>query len=298
VRYGIAIDLHAPASGAEEVAWSRIRELVVAAEQRGFCLVVLPDHLSYHEGDGSEGYSVPDEPVGVREAMTLAAAAAASTSTIGIGHSVVNAPYRSPAMVAHLAATIADISGGRYSLGIGVGNSYDYDQLGVPADHRTARFEECVEIVASLLRTGSADLDGTYWRADRAVLAFRPDPACRPAIVVAAGGPRSMRVAARHGDAWNGWIPTDPDGDAVRRLVDLLERSCRDVDRDPSTIRRTADLAIDPLDLHGARSRSVAVLGLLRELGFDEVRGYTAAPSSHAGRVEALEAYAALVAEL
>ena len=295
MRYGIAIDLHAPGSLAGEVSWARVRDLAVAAERLGLDLVVLPDHLSYHAGEGSDGYSVPDEAVGVRESTTVAAALAAATSTIGIGHSVVNAPYRSPAMVAHLAATIADISGGRYSLGIGVGNSYDYDQLGVAADHRTARFEECVEILASLLRRGTAHLDGDYWQSDQAVLAFQPDDAVRPPLVVAAGGPRSMRVAARHGDAWNGWIPTEPDGDEPARLLDLLERACQEIDRDPVTIGRTADLAIDPLDLRGARARSMTMLRKLQELGFDEVRCYTVCEPTHAARAEALEAYATMV---
>ena len=297
MRHGIAIDLHARASRAEEVAWPRVRDLAVAAERHGLDLVVVPDHLSYHAGDGHDGYSVPDEAVGVREAMTTAAALAASTTTIRIGHSVVNAPYRSPTMVAHLATTIADISGGRYSLGIGVGNSYDYDQLGVAADHRTARFEECVTILASLIRTGVAHLDGNHWRAHHAELAFAPDDGVRPPLVVAAGGPRSMRVAVRHGDAWNGWMPTDPDSDEPARLLGLLERTCHELDRDPATIGRTADLAIDPLDVRGARARSIAMLRALHDLGFDEVRCYTVCEPTHTARMEALEAYATLVSE-
>lgn len=298
MRYGIAIDLHAPASSAAEVGWGTVRSLAVAAEESGLDLVVVPDHLSYRPGDGSDGYSVPDEPVGVRESMTVAAAIAAVTTSIGVGHSVVNAPYRTPAMLAHLASTLADISGGRYSLGIGVGNSYDYDQLGVDADHRTARFEECVEATAELLRRGTADLDGAYWRAHRAELALRPDASIRPPIVVAAGGPRSMRVAVRHGDAWNGWLPTDPSDETISRLLDLLARTCDEEGRDPSSIGRTADLAVDPLDLAGARARSIAVLQRLQELGFDEARCYTLSSDDASGRRAALDAFAELVDEL
>lgn len=298
MRYGIAIDLHAPASQSAEVAWSRIRDLAVAAERLGLDLVVVPDHLSYRAGETDNGYSHPDEPVGVRESMTVAAAIATATTSIGIGHSVVNAPYRTPAMLAHLAASLADISGGRYSLGIGVGNSYDYDQLGVDADHRTARFEECVQVLADLLRTGAAQLDGDYWRAHHAELAFRPDEVTRPPIIVAAGGPRSMRTAARHGDAWNGWVPTDPDGDIPERLLDLLASTCAAVGRDPTTIARTADLGIDPLDVRGGRARSLVMLRRLRELGFDEVRCYPICDANHSARLEALEAYTALIGEI
>lgn len=298
MRYGIALDLHAPGSQAADVSWGHVRGLAVRAEQLGFDLVVVPDHLAYRAGDGDDGYSVPDEAVGVRESMTIAAALAAATTRIGIGHSVVNAPYRTPTMLAHLAATLADISAGRYSLGIGVGNSYDYDQLGVDADHRTARFEECVEVLAGLLHAGAADLDGTYWRAHCAELALRPDERQRPPIVIAAGGPRSMRVAVQHGDAWNGWLPTDPDGTEPERLLDLLSSTCHELGRDPGSIGRTADVAVDPLDTRGARNRSLAMLRRLDELGFDEVRCYARCDPQPAARLEALEASAALIAEV
>lgn len=298
MRYGIAIDLHAPASASDAVSWERVRGLATSAERLGLDLVVVPDHLSYRAGDLANGYSVADEPVGVRESMTVAAGLAACTTRIGVGHSVVNAPYRSPSMLAHLAAGLAEISAGRYSLGIGVGNSYDYEQLGVAADHRTARFEECVGVVAALLRDGAAHLDGRYWHADRAELALRPDDSRRPPIIVAAGGPRTMDVAARHGDGWNGWLPTDPDGAEAERLLGLLASACRALGRDPSSITRTADLAIDPLDQRGARARSLATLRRLAELGIDEVRCYTVHEGTHASRAEALEAYAALVREV
>jgi alkanesulfonate monooxygenase SsuD/methylene tetrahydromethanopterin reductase-like flavin-dependent oxidoreductase (luciferase family) len=129
MRFGLALDLHAPSSDASEVGWLNVRTQALEAERLGLDLVVLPDHLSYRAGDDN-GYAAPDEPVGVREATTIAAAIAATTSKIGIGHSVINAPYRTPAMLAHIAATLSDVSAGRYSLGIGAGNSFDYDQIG------------------------------------------------------------------------------------------------------------------------------------------------------------------------
>ena len=297
VRFGVAIDLHATAAQADEVAWGRIREQVIAAEQARLDLVVLPDHLEYRAG-GDGDYAVDDATVGARESTALAAAIAASTSTIGIGHSVVNAPYRSPVMLAHIASTIADVSGGRYSHGLGVGNSYDYDQLGVDATNRVARFEEYAQILTSLLRDGTADLDGRYWTAERAELTLRPNSGGRPPVVIAAGGPRTMRTAARFGDAWNGWLPTDPDATGAREMLELLAETCELVGRDPATIGRTVDIAVDPLDLSEARSRSLTALSSLRDLGIDEVRCYPLSHSTHESRVEAIEAFAELVAEL
>ena len=290
MRFGFAIDLHAPASEAAQVRWTNVREQALEAERLGLDLIVLPDHLSYRAGEDN-GYSVPDEPVGAREATTIASAVAAATSSIGIGHSVINAPYRTPPMLAHIAATLADVSGGRYSLGIGVGNTFDYDQIGVEADNRVRRFEECIEVVSGLLRDGEAHLDGAYWTAHRAELALQPDQTTRPAIVIAAGGPRTMRTAARYGDGWNGWVPTDDDR-TVDRLLALLEQACDEAERSPSSIEATIDLAVDPLDLAGARSRSQEMIARLDELGIDEVRCNVNAEQTHAGRMEGLRAFA------
>lgn len=297
VRFGVAIDLHATEASADEVAWVRVREQVVAAERAGLDLVVLPDHLAYRAG-GEGDYVEDDAAVGVRESTTFAAAIAATTSTIGIGHSVVNAPYRSPVMLAHIVSAIADVAGGRYSLGIGAGNSYDYDQLGVDATHRASRFEECVRVLTGLLRDGAAHLEGEYWQAERAELTLRPRPDGRVPVVIAAGGQRTMRTAAEFGDAWNGWVPTDPDATALRQLLRLLAESCEQVGRDPGSIGRTVDLVVDPLDLSEARSRSLAALAAVRDLGIDEVRCYSLSHGTHDSRLEAIEAFAELVSEI
>lgn len=291
MRFGVAIDLHVGESSPGEVTWANIRALARRAEAGGLDVIVLPDHLAYRAG-GDGDYSLEDERVGVREAMTIGAAVAASTSTIGIGHSVINAPYRPPAMLAHQIASLADISGGRYSPTIGAGNSFDYDQLGVDATRRADGLEECVQVVAELLRSGTAHLEGTHWTTDRAELALRPDPA--PAIIVAASGPRAMAVAARLGDGWNGWVPTDPASDHVDHLLHRLERACVRHGRDPDTVVRTADVVIDPLDVAGARQRSVETIEMLAEKGFDEVRCWLHSDATFAARSEALEAYLAM----
>src|SRR6056297_47228 len=297
MRLRVANDLHATARTADEVSWRHVREQVLTAELLGLDLVVLPDHLSYRAG-GQGDYALPDEAVGVRESLVEAAALAASTTRIVIGHSVINAPYRTPTMLAHVAATLADVSGGRYSLGIGVGNSFDYDQVGVAADARVTRFAESVEIVSRLLRDGHADVDGAYWTAAAADLVLGPVESHRPPLVVAAGGPRTMDVAVRFADAWNGFCPTDPDGTVATDLLAQLDRSCAAHGRNPASIARTFDLGVDPMDLQNARGRSIEMLGRLAELGVDEARCYAVSTSTHVARLEAIEALAQMATEI
>lgn len=201
-------------------------------------------------------------------------------------------------MLAHITAALADISDGRYSLGIRVGNSFDYDQIGVEADSRVARFEECVEILSRLLNDRSVDFERAHWTASNAELVLGPDDDRRPSIVVAAGGPQAMSVAARFGDAWNGWAPTDAASPVAADLIGLLDQTCEVVGRDPSSIGRTFDLGFDPLDIQGARTRSIEMLQHLAGLGADEVRCYAVSDDTHAARHEAIVALAAMMSEI
>lgn len=295
MRIGYAIDLHAAAEDAGEVGWDRVREQAQFAEAVGFDIVLVPDHLFYAAG-GAGDYARDDAAVGVWESVTVAAAIAASTTTITVGHSMINAPYRPPALVANIATTLDEVSGGRYQLGMGSGNSYDYDAIGVEADHRHERFREAVEIVQGLLKHGHVDLDGRYWSARHAELVLRGPHEHGPPLVLAAGGMRSMRLAAGYADAWNGFAAPDPDHDDLRRLLDRLETACSEVGRDPLTLGRTVDTLVDPLDLEGGRERwSEAVLGLAA-LGIQEARCYASTDGTHASRMDAIAGLADLVA--
>lgn len=210
IRWSVAIELHASAADADTVSWKHVRTLATTAEALGFDAIVLPDHLSYRAG-GPGDYARPDAAVGVRESMTVAAAIAAVTTRIGIAHSVVNAPYRSPAMLAHLAASLAEISDGRYELGVGSGNSVDYDQLGVDHDRRASRLEEYVPIVAGMLRDGHASDSGEFWRAQDAELVLAPRSSLP--LVIAAAGPEPcawLRVGATGGTGSSPPIRTPP----------------------------------------------------------------------------------------
>jgi len=253
--------------------WRGILEQARAAEKAGFDLVVLEDGMYYHD---------EDESVGWWESVSMAGALAAATERIEIGHSVLNGPYRSPAMVAKIAETLDEISGGRYVLGIGRGNTepVDYAAFGVNADHRTARLAEALPIIHALLKEGRVDFSGEHWFAHEAELVMRGPRPGGPPIVVAAAGPRMLRLAAQYADAWNWWSSTGSDLTPLRPIVAELERACADVGRDPLTLPRTLDVySFDPLGRYpekepiggSVEEMAETILGF-RELGFHEVR--------------------------
>lgn len=266
-----------PGTAPPPPAWSSVRAQALAAEAAGFDLVVFEDALLYPDDGGS---------LGVWESVSMVAAVAAITSRIGIGHAVLNSPYRQPALTAKIAATLDEIAGGRYTFGIGLGNTPDdYPLFGMDADPRYSRFAEAIEIIHGLLRTGRTDFEGTYYRAPGAELVLAgPRPAALP-IIIAAGKPKAMRLVARYADEWNWWVG-ERDGLArLRELVAEMERACVEVGRDPATLRRSVDVfsvAVpgvpepeadgNELQLAGSADAIADALLAYGELGFAEVR--------------------------
>jgi len=207
------------------------------------------------------------------------------TTRIGIGHSVVNPPLRSPAVVAQAANTLDEISGGRYVLGIGAGNTpEDYEAFGILADKRYSRAAEAIEVIHALLKQNHVEVGGQFHAVNGALVARGPRQG-GPPLVIGARGPKMMRLAARFGDMWNTWSPEPQTLETFRPLVEELDRACEDVGRDPQNITRSIDIAVDPHALMGedptwisefvvAGSASQIADGLLAfgELGIDEVR--------------------------
>lgn len=280
MRIGIAIDTHGRANSPQRPTptWESIKDQALAAEAVGFDAVFVADHFLYHSEDGNTG---------CWESVSLVGALAAATTTIKIGHSVFNAPFRSPALVAKIAETLDEISGGRYILGIGSGNTPDseYAAFGIQADKRYSRFAEAIEIIYSLLKNGKADFEGEYWSARDADLVLRGPRPQGPPIVIAAWGPKMMRLASRFADVWNGWVPAGPSVEAFRPMVEKLEQACEEVGRDPATLRRTLDIQVDSLGLYeelmpggngkpiaGTSEEIASAILAFKEIAVDEVR--------------------------
>jgi probable F420-dependent oxidoreductase len=218
--------------------WPAIRSFARAVEARGLDSVWMFDHFFYRPDTG------PIE--GQHEAWTIVSAVAAATERVEIGTLVLCSSFRSPTLVAKMAATADDVSGGRLILGLGAGwHDAEYDAFGFPRDRRVDRFEETLEIVGPLLRGETVTFDGRYDRARDAVLL--PAPTRRIPILVAAFGPRMLRLTARHADAWNtAWFgaPDDRLAERLRALDAALETE----GRDPATLARTVGMNVVDLD--------------------------------------------------
>jgi hypothetical protein len=165
-------------------------------------------------------------------------------------------------------------------LGLGAGwYDAEYVAFGYTTDHRVGRFEEALQIVTALLSGDSVTLSGRSYRVREAALL--PPPQRPIPILVAAKGPRMLRLVARHADAWNtAWFGR-PDDRLRRRLTDLDEALTAE-GRDPTTLRRTVGMDVqDPaaapfggpsdVPFRGSVSELAEALDEYAELGFDDV---------------------------
>lgn len=289
MRIGVAIRLLSLPGGRWPVpAWEDVRAQAVAAEDAGFDRVVVEDGLSW-----------PLEEVtgGGWESVCLMGGLAQATSTIGLGHSVLNAPYRSPGLTAKIAETLDEMSDGRYVLGIGAGNTpdADYAAFGLPAEPRFSRFAETLEIIHGLLKDGHATFDGRYHQAQDAKMVLRGPSGQGPPIVVAAGGPRMKRLAARFADEWNWWASKAEDREGIPDHLDDLERACEEVGRDPETLTHSLDVYAPFAEGEPTDEQVASELLALGELGIDEVRCYLERQPTHEGTLESIRAMGTVV---
>jgi probable F420-dependent oxidoreductase len=131
-------------------------------------------------------------------------AAALATTRLRVGAYVLANDYRHPLMLAREAATLDLLSGGRFELGLGAGwKVEDYRMLGLPYDLpplRVDRLAEALPLVSRLLAGETVDPEGPHYRLGAATVFPRPVQQPRPPILVGAGGPRMLRLAAREAD--------------------------------------------------------------------------------------------------
>jgi F420-dependent oxidoreductase-like protein len=182
------------------------------------------------------------------EGWTMLAAMAQATRRLRLGVQVSAMPYRHPAVLANMAATIDIISEGRLEIGLGAGwNDEEADAYGIelPALRtRFDRFDEGVEAVVMLLTQETSSLEGDWVRLTEA--RCEPKAVQRPHPPIAIGGngrARTLRTVARWAQHWNSLIGTP---EAWRELRDVLDGHCADVDRDPGEIESSVTLWYDP----------------------------------------------------
>jgi len=218
-------------------SWKEIVKRFKYIEELGFDIAWTGDHFV--------DWSRPSDPW--FELWTLLAAIAVETKHIRLGTYVTQIPFRNPALLARQALTVDHISNGRLELGLGTGNLIDpaYEMMGLPNwsnKERVARFKEYVEIVDQLLSNEVTTYKGRYYEIKEAVMNPPPIQKPRPPITIAAIGSIMLKYAARYADTWNSFSvgsTFEEQLDETRKRIQLVDKYCSDIGRDPSSLRRS-----------------------------------------------------------
>ncbi len=213
-----------------------------AAEEGGCTTLTLMDHWFQ-----MEEFAAATEPM--LEGYTSLGFVAALTSRLRLSLLVTGVTYRYPGLLAKTVTTLDVLSGGRAMLGIGAAwYEREHLGLGVPFPPLAERFERLEEAVRICLRMWSDDdgpFDGPFHRLAETVCS--PPPVSRPHPPVLIGGSgerRTLRLVARYADACNLFAPEPA---VVAHKLEVLERHCADLDRDPASIERTILSFADPV---------------------------------------------------
>ena len=223
-----------------EVRWPEYASMARAAEEVGFDSIWVGDHYLYRGDERPER--------GPWEAWTVLSALAAITERVRLGPLVASLAFHNPAVLAKKAAALAEISGGRFDLGVGAGwNRTEFDAFGIPFDHRASRFEETFEIVRRLLGGERVTYEGRFHSVHEAIL--MPAARHRPRLVTGTEGDRLLRATLPHVDGWNTWF--DDIGNSVEGFASRsahISAIAEEVGRDPSEIERSACVlvSVDP----------------------------------------------------
>lgn len=243
-----------------------IDAVAINAEKSGFATLWSGEHVVMvdrstsrypYSGDGQ--IAVPAAADWIDPLIGLSFAAAATTS-IGIGTGVLLLPEHNPVLIAKQAATVDVLSGGRFTLGVGIGwSKEEFDALGVPFERRAARTAEYVAAIRTLWRDDVASFDGEFVRFDS--VRVNPKPLANKSIPIVLGGnsDAALRRVAAWGDGWYGF-----NLNGVREVAErvaFLRRSCDDRGRDHAELRLSVAL----------RDPSLADVAPLAELGVDEL---------------------------
>ncbi len=252
-----------------QFSWAEARARWKSLEDRGFAHGWTYDHLAWRDLTEQNWFgTIP----------TLTAAATA-TSTLRLGTWVTSPNFRHPVTLAKDLMTLDDISGGRVIVGVGAGGTgWDATVLGqqpLTPGQRVQRLAEFVTLTDLLLRQPETSWQGDYFRADRARMIPAGSRARIP-LIVAANGPRTMRIAA----GADGWATTGPEStdastrqwwDAVGGLVDRFESAAAQAGRDPATMDRYLNLDSAPVLSVSSLDAFTDAAGRAAALGFTDI---------------------------
>ena len=220
-------------------SYAEMREAWLEADRLGFDTGWLHDHL-LNQND----VTLPED-----EGWTVLTALLTASRRIRGGLMVSANTFRHPAVLAKIATTVDVVSGGRLELGLGAGwFEEEHRQYGLalpPVGERMRRLEEACRVVLALWTEPRATVEGAFYQVRDAIHEPKPVQRPHPPLLIGTKGEKvGLRLVARYAQAWNMANGT-PDEFAAK--CSLIDRYCREIGRDPSTVERSIQFLADAM---------------------------------------------------
>jgi len=237
VQFGVHTGLQNTTTDELRALWRRI-------ERQAFDWISIWDHFYAADATvSSDGTTTSGSAC--LEAVTAHTALVLETGRVRCGSLVYCVAFRHPAVLANVAATLDQLSGGRVTMGLGGGwHQGEFAAYGIPFETvpvRLRRTDEAIQVVRALLTEDVAEFHGEFYDLTEARCDPKPVQARLP-LYIGGGGERvTLRIAAQHADGWN--VPfVAPE--VFRHKVGVLAEHCERIGRDPASIERTVNLTV------------------------------------------------------
>ena len=277
MKVGIFLTPWGEGGDGSDPTWADVLARARLSEAIGVDSIWVSDHLQMEPEPGFR--------LGGWEGWSQIAALSAVVPRVEIGALVMCALWRNPALMAKMADTVDEISGGRLILGLGAGwHEPEFLAYGFPFNHRIDRFSEALAITVPLLRDGHVDFSGAYVLAQDCELRPRgPRPSGPPIMIGAlANRPRVLALAAKYADIWNAWLSwQDNSPQAMTPLFAAVDAACQAAGRDPASLQRSVSVQIDFPDAVPNRAADARPLQGDPAVIADAIHGFAAVGINH-----------------
>ena len=214
----IAIGMALPHRSTEPIPAAVVRHVAERADELGFHDLWVTNNTV--------------DEAGCFDSVSVLTYAAAVTTTIRLGVSVLVLPTYHPVHVAHQVATLDHLSGGRAILGVGLGRPEEYELFQIPPARRITRFTESIEVIRALWAGPRASYQGEIYQVREATLGTRPVQQPRPPIWLGGHHPAAIRRAAALSDGWMG--AGGSSSGSLAQAVPLLRAALEEAGRPPA----------------------------------------------------------------
>lgn len=260
-----------------------VRSVAVSAEQIGYSSLWVRDRLlaPVHPRSSNSnlpGAELPPEWATSLDPLSVLTYAAAVTSRVRLGTSVLVAPWYRPALLARSLASLDVLSEGRLTVGLGLGWSLDeYDAVGVPMHERGRRLDEVLDVLDACWGPDPVAYDGRDLRIAPSLMGPKPLQRRRPPVLLAGYSPAGLDRVARRADGWNPvGLPVEMLASLWTTVRGLAAGYGRDPDALEFVVRANMLVSATPLgpdrpSYHGTIDQVAADVDATRRAGADEI---------------------------